>query len=278
METSLSVVLVVSVAGHYHPVLCRYSRFRLGKYWHRHRRPRPVEYSTDPEFHLRQQAKGGNDEGNSKAVGSKKKKSQAVVEETKYEEVDVPEDPREEEDEVAPTTVANVAKLEAQTASVLPHPLDDRPLSPVSTASSASEPPLVEQVKMNGGSSGYNSNPSTPAKTTREISERSENGVETPSETHSASRSAGATVCIPAQRPIVYIGSWLTIEHVAQPSTAPEWLKRATENLRAKYPGDEFDVVLRKIKADRPADWRIRCHDCPMMVWLITIWAFWTSC
>jgi len=51
-----------------------------------------------------------------------------------------------------------------------------------------------------------------------------------------------------------------------QPSTAPDWLKRATEHLRAKYPGDEFDVVLRKIKPDRPADWRIRCHDCPMMV------------
>ena len=171
-----------------------YLKFHLGKYWHRHRRPRPVEYSTDPEFHLRQQAKGGNDEGNSKAAVSKKKKSQAVVEESKYEEADVPEDVREE-DGVAPTTVANVAKLEAQTASVLPHPLSDRPLSPVSTASSTSEPPLAEQVKMNGGSSGFNSNPSTPAKTTREIAERSENGIETPSETPSAPRTSGTTVC-----------------------------------------------------------------------------------
>ena len=117
------------------------------------------------------------------------------MDETKYEEADAVEDVREEEDEVVPTTTANVTKLEAQTASVLPHPLDDRPLSPVSTASSASEPPLVEQVKMNGGSSGYNSNPSTPAKMTHEVSERSENGVETPSEAHTASRSAGATVC-----------------------------------------------------------------------------------
>ena len=81
------------------------------------------------------------------------------------------EDAWEEEEDVTPTTAANVAKLEAQTASVLPHPLDDRPLSPVSTTSSASEPPLVEQVKMNGGSSGFNFNPSTPAKTTREISD-----------------------------------------------------------------------------------------------------------
>jgi len=174
---------------------------------------------------------------------SKKKKPQPVVDESKYEEVDAPEEVREE-DEVAPTTVANVAKLEAQTASVLPHPLDDRPLSPVSTASSISEPPLAEQVKINGGSSGYNSNPSTPAKTVREIGERSENGIESPSETISTPRSSGAT-----------------------PSTAPEWLKRATEHLRAKYPGDEFDVVLRKIKRDRPPDWRIRCHDCPMMVY-----------
>jgi len=268
---SLSVVLVVSFAVHHHLVLCLYSDFRLGKYWHRHRRPRPVEYSTDPEFHLRQQAKGGNDEGNSKAAGSKKKKSQVVVDETKYEEADATEDVREEEDGVAPTTAANVAKLEAQTASVLPHLLDNRPLSPVSTASSASEPPLVEQVKMNGGSSGYNSNPSTPAKTTREISERPENGVEMSSETHSAPRSAGATVC-PFSLSFFYIGSWTDNQvRLAQPSTAPEWLKRATENLRAKYPGDEFDVVLRKIKPDKPADWRIRCHDCPMMVLSIVV-------
>jgi SWI/SNF-related matrix-associated actin-dependent regulator of chromatin subfamily B protein 1 len=200
-ETSLSVVLVVSFAGHYRLVLCRYSQFRLGKYWHRHRRPRPVEYSTDPEFHLRQQSKGGNDEGNSKSAGSKKKKPQPIVDEPKNEEADAVEDVREEE-EIAPTTAANVAKLEAQTASALPHPLDDRPLSPVSTASSASEP--LAELKMNGGSSGYNSNPSTPAKTTREISERSENGIETPSEIHSASRSVGATVC-PFSPAYVYI-------------------------------------------------------------------------
>jgi hypothetical protein len=127
-----------------------------------------------------------------------------VVEESKYEEADAPEDAREE-DEVAPTTIANVAKLEAQTASVLPHPLDDRPLSPVSTASSTSEPPLAEQVKMNGGSSGYNSNPPSPAKVTREITERSENGVETPSETLSAPRGSGTTVC--SLR--IYIFCWI---------------------------------------------------------------------
>jgi SWI/SNF-related matrix-associated actin-dependent regulator of chromatin subfamily B protein 1 len=248
-----------------HLVLC-YSQFHSGKYWHRHRRPRPVEYSTDPEFHLRQQAKGGNDEGSSKAASSKKKKPQAVVDESKHEEIDAVEDVREEEEDIAPTTVANVAKLEAQTPSVLPHPLDDRPLSPVSTASTASEPLLAERVKMNGGSSGHNSNPSTPAKTTREISERSENGVETPSEILSASRSAGATVCSSSPTD-VYIGPWTDDRvRLVQPSTAPEWLKRATDHLRAKYPGDEFDVVLRKIKPDKPADWRIRCHDCPMMV------------
>lgn len=210
-----------------------------GKYWHRHRRPRPVEYSTDPEFHLRQQAKGGNEEGSSKAAVSKKKKAQVVVEELKYEEVEAPEDVREE-DEVVPATVANVTKLEAQTDSVLPHPLDDRPLSPVSTASSISEPPLAEQVKINGGSSGYNSNPSTPVKANREILERSENGVDTPS----TPRTPGTTA-----------------------AAAPEWLKRETESLRARYPIDEFDVVLRKSRTENVAEWRIRCHDCPTMVY-----------
>ena len=141
-ETSLSVAHVVSFPDHHPVVPCRCSRFSPGKYWHRHRRPRPVEYSTDPEFHLRRQAKGGNDEGNSKAVNSKKKKPQPVVDESKYEEADA----------IAPTTAANVAKLEAQTASVLPHPLDDRPLSPVSTASSESEP-LSQSTRFFGRSS-----------------------------------------------------------------------------------------------------------------------------
>ena len=94
--------------------------FCLGTYWHRHRRPRPVKYSTDPKLHLWQQTKGGNDEGNLKAVNSKKQKPQPIVDEVKYEEADAPEDPRDEEDEVALTAAANVAKLKAQTASVLP--------------------------------------------------------------------------------------------------------------------------------------------------------------
>ena len=55
------------------------------------------------------------------------------------------------EEGVAPTTTVNIAKLKAQTASVLPHPLDNQPLSPILAASSVSEAPLVEQVKMNGG-------------------------------------------------------------------------------------------------------------------------------
>ena len=52
-----------------------------------------------------------------------KKKTQAVVDETKYEEADAVED-MQEEDEV-PTTAANVAELEAQMAFVLRHSLDN---------------------------------------------------------------------------------------------------------------------------------------------------------
>lgn len=196
---------------------------------------------------------------------SKKKKSQAVVDEIKHEEVEVPEDVREE-DEVSPTTRDNVAKLEAQTTA-LSHPLDDQPLSPVSTASSTSEAPLAEQVKINGGSSGYNSNPSTPAKTTHEIPERSENGAETPStETPSAPRTLNTAVRFLRIDLRRFIG--LTAgAGFAQPSTAPDWLKREAERLLAKYPGSMIEVVLRKLKPDKPAEWRIRCRDCPPMVW-----------
>lgn len=194
-ETSLSVVLVVSCSNHRHITLCRRSQFHLGNYWQRHKRPRPVEYSTDPEFHL------------------------------------------------TPITTANIAKLEAQTASVLPRPLDDdRPWSFVSTASSPSESSIVGLVGVDGGSDCY------------------------PSGTPSASNSVGAAVC-PFSLTQFYVGPWTDDWCIFfQPPIAPEWIKRAMEDLRAKYPGGEFDAISRKTKPEKPDDWRIRCHDCPTMV------------
>ncbi|KAF9793334.1 hypothetical protein BJ322DRAFT_997664 [Thelephora terrestris] len=38
------------------------------------------------------------------------------------------------------------------------------------------------------------------------------------------------------------------------------------EHLRVKYPEDKFDAVLRNVRPEKPAEWRLRCYDCPMMI------------
>ena len=114
----------------------------LGKFWHRHRRPRPVQYNSDPQYHLNQR----NEElGKTNA----KKRGRAANSAT----ADGAETPSRQKSELwveVPTRPPNSATV--------PPSEDDRPVSPVSTASSVSEAPLAQQsLKTNGA------NPSTPA-------------------------------------------------------------------------------------------------------------------
>jgi SWI/SNF-related matrix-associated actin-dependent regulator of chromatin subfamily B protein 1 len=107
----------------------------IGKFWHRHRRPRPVEYNPDPEYHMRK-------DGDSRTPGKKKaaalKAQSAAAAATP---VDISE----------PATPAKNGDIDSSRRS--PSPMkddDDRAISPVSTASSASEAPLAQKFKVNG--------------------------------------------------------------------------------------------------------------------------------
>ena len=50
---------------------------------------------------------------------------------------------------------------------------------------------------------------------------------------------------------------------------APTWLVAALRNLQAKYVSDRYEAILRKPsgQAGAPAEWRIKCLDCPGKVY-----------
>ena len=107
----------------------------IGKYWHRHRRPRPVKYNTDPEFHSAIQ------ESEIAKTIAKKKGGAAAL---RAQSATVPTTPAEVPSEL-PTPPRSKGSDEPA-----PSREDDRAISPVSTVSSSSEPPLAQRVKTNG--------------------------------------------------------------------------------------------------------------------------------
>ena len=93
-----------------------------GKFWHRHRRPRPVEYNTNPEAHM-----PGSKVEPTKTPSRRKGRTNAA---TPVSEAQTPRNKHDDDFEMAPSRLDNA-------------------LSPVSTASSVSEAPL-SRAKTNG--------------------------------------------------------------------------------------------------------------------------------
>ena len=118
----------------------------IGKFWHRHRRPRPVTYNADPDFHSGVKQK--ETEGTKTPAGKRKGAAAALRAHSTAADISEPQTPArstnggdigEPSSRTSPTPGAGVNKDD-----------DDRAISPVSTSSSASEPPLAQKVKMNG--------------------------------------------------------------------------------------------------------------------------------
>lgn len=120
----------------------------LGKYWHRHRRPRPVQYNSDPQFHLNLR----NEESGKTNNKKRGRAANSVA-------VDGAETPSRQKSELwveVPTRPPNSATI--------PPSEDDRPVSPVSTASSVSEAPLAQQsLKTNGATQSTPAAPPRPS-------------------------------------------------------------------------------------------------------------------
>lgn len=118
--------------------------FVPGKFWHRHRRPLPVEYNSDPEFHLGIK----RDQELAKTVAKKKGGAAALRAQAAAAQA---------EGSVEPTTPRrgkNDTWVEVPSRSSVapsaPVQDDERAISPISTTSSASEPPLAQRIRSNG--------------------------------------------------------------------------------------------------------------------------------
>ena len=122
----------------------------LGKFWHRHRRPRPVQYNSDPQFHLNLR----NEELGKTSTKKRGRAANSVAADGA--ETETPSRQKSELWVEVPTRPPNSATI--------PPSEDDRPVSPVSTASSVSEAPLAQQsLKTNGASQSTPAAPPRPS-------------------------------------------------------------------------------------------------------------------
>jgi SWI/SNF-related matrix-associated actin-dependent regulator of chromatin subfamily B protein 1 len=126
---------------------------------------------------------------------------------------------------------------------------DDRAISPVSTASSASEPPLAQKVKMNGNHGPKRPTTPTPTPAAAPVVPVTPKQSDVPTSNAVGPPSSGPAATAQTSSPS---RAWL-----------PQWLSGAMQAMRAKYPTDRFEVTLRKVNASSTPEWRIKCQDCP---------------
>ncbi|KAG6334158.1 hypothetical protein ID866_4924 [Astraeus odoratus] len=150
-----------------------------GKFWHRHRRLRPVQYNRDPEYHLNLR-----NEAEQQKTGAKKRgraPNSAVV-------VEGPETPSRQKSEPE----APVLPVPA----TIPPSEDDRPASPaLSSASSGDEAPLAQQFpRINGVSQQI---PSSSRAGTPDSPRATNTQVTSPGEPGTTPHSNGTSVVLP---------------------------------------------------------------------------------
>ncbi|KAF8180083.1 hypothetical protein BJ912DRAFT_635214 [Pholiota molesta] len=200
-----------------------------GKFWHRHRRPRPVEYNSDPDFHSgikQKENDGGKTPASKKRGAASALRVQSAALSTPAADASEPQTP----------TRSN-GDMDRRSAS--PHGNDDdRGVSPISTASSASEAPLAQRVKLNGANHAKSTPTPAPAPVTPAK-------VQAADPLTSPSTQAAAAPPSPTK-------TW-----------PPNWLSNAMQAMQVKYPNDKFEVILRKVNASSTPEWRIKCLDCP---------------
>ncbi len=149
----------------------------IGKFWHRHRRPRPVEYNSDPSFHsgLKQkEVEALKTPANKKKGGAAALRAAATAAASSA-AVSTAGTPAGADASEPQTPGAGRTNGDENGKDKERENDDDRAISPVSTASSASEAPLAHKVKINGGHQQKASSPmpaSTPTK-----SEMTKNGI-----------------------------------------------------------------------------------------------------
>ncbi|PPQ68608.1 hypothetical protein CVT24_005426 [Panaeolus cyanescens] len=231
-----------------------------GKFWHRHRRPRPVEYNSDPAYH-----KGLKQKEIEAKTPLSKKKSAAAALRAQSNAISTPAADSEPQTPVR----SNGGDIESSRKSPTPAGDDDRAISPVSTSSSASEAPLAQKVKVNGSHSKSNvASTSTPVKGQTQSEPPVSSSKAAPEDAHTSESapppaSSGSASAPPASASAPPSGS----ASAAVANRPPPWLSGAMSAMLTKYPNDRFEVLLRRIQPTSPPEWRLKCLDCPGKVY-----------
>lgn len=192
----------------------------IGKYWHRHRKPMVVEYNSTAEFHLNKirEAELARTMARRKGGAAALRAQNISASTPGADEAEPPSSPPPPES--VPETPARQVLPEIK-----------RAVSPASSTSSDSEPPLAQRITRMNGSNHASSVPPASTSSAPPVSHQP------PPVSHPAPPSSGAP---------------------ASPAVAPQWLYNATQAMRAKYPDDLF--ILKRING---TEWRIKCSDCP---------------
>ncbi|GJJ16102.1 hypothetical protein Clacol_010381 [Clathrus columnatus] len=235
-----------------------------GKFYHRHRRPRPVEYRIDPEYHLKlrnESEKGKGGVGKRKGVG---RPSAAATEAMRKKKEEEKEDEDEKDDEKEKETEKDDEKDEKEKEEDKELDDDDddgkegtlKPVSMISNASVGKNNDLGA-VHVGPASPTDSSSSEEPPLALKNTGEKPRSPALPPPPPQA---SLSSSPVIPRHSPV----SPAMKTTVKVPVQRPEWLRRALDEMQARYPEDRFDVVLRKsTDPNAPPEWRVKCHDCP---------------
>ncbi|KAI0039220.1 SNF5-domain-containing protein [Auriscalpium vulgare] len=207
-----------------------------GKYWHRHRRPMPVVYNSDPEFHLNLRAEAER----AKTYAKKKGGAAALRAANAAAAEQEPPTPAFVEPE---TPTRSKAAAWSETPRRTPsrgraHAEDDRQVSPVSSgSSSASEPIVSQKMKVNG------------------VNHAKAEALQNDAASTKSPSFAAASAAVPA-------GDGLMSPSQHTEELPPEWLREHRAAAQREYPNDRFEVLSR-LGPTGEQEWRLKCLDCP---------------
>ena len=234
-----------------------------GKFFHRHRKARPVEYTRDREHHRRELAARGvlNE---TVPIVDDGMQTQSVADSSALAPVAV----------AASTTAAavpvSVETLEASstTSSSLTVPLKvEKDVSFPNTRGNSPDLPFEQVGSPEDSDSSDNSRPPSAIKKSASEAPRSQSPAKqsTPLTLPSL---AGQQARPPSQdspAPAPAQASSAPVQQ--QHQSPPDWLTQACHALRLRFPLDRFEIQLRPRGAGVPppavAEWRVRCQDCP---------------
>lgn len=276
------------------------SSFFVGKFYHRHRRVKPCNYTRDEVFHMKQQQMlrslngtagaggggGGGEMEDSTQTGSAADTPRLVDgagtagaggAETGEGEGETGEEMKTERAERQSLGVNN--------------PTNSRARSPISRGPGSPDLPFQEVGSPDDSESSRSTTPppttarSSPSKRSAEAAfnggggrhdMRSNSGPVTTVKVENPSANAGTTTSHLTPEPSTLTstpgaGATSNVSTAANANiTPPKWLNAAAVALRARYPNDRFEVQLRPRPIGTPApltpEWRVRCLDCPIKV------------